>query len=359
MSGPEDFELREAQAMAPGQPTREELEKLIKRHGRTRAEPPDESDHPSLGLATPPEAIQALVLRRKGMLQLCVDLMGRIQVVKSEEEMEDGGEESASTYQEGEAAEEEEDEESFYRRPRETPVVGKSEDGSYLHKHRDASDSFKKLSTRLLLAAHCMAVQDLDDYDDLDPSDTAKNVSDKLRVAGLRRLCARLVSKAAHTYTHICLYTYMHTCAHTHTSANSAQYGKMVPLAPEPRIACLLAQSDVVPRHALLRLRMVRDDQCGSPSNSAWAALVEGAGNEDDQKNEGTGDEDEHKNEERDGTMDYLLRALEVPTPTFELALLSDGVLATEAIQQLSQSLPGEPPNLSYLLDSSCAMPHL
>jgi hypothetical protein len=226
MSGPEDFELREAQAMAPGRPTREELEKLINRKGRTRgtngdgsvaSEPPDESDHPSLGLLTPPEAIQALVLRRKGMLQLCVDLMGRIQVLKSEEEIGDGGEESDSTYQDGEAAEEEDDEESFYRQPGVKLVVDKDEDGSYLRQHRDTSDSFKKLSTRLLLAAHCMAVQELDDYDDLDPSDKAKNVSDTLRVAGLRRLCARLVCSAAHTYTHICFNTYMHTCAHTHT----------------------------------------------------------------------------------------------------------------------------------------------
>jgi hypothetical protein len=131
----------------------------------------------------------------------------------------------------------------------------------------------------------------------------------------------------------------------------------MVSFAPEPLIACLLAQSDVVPRNALLRLKMVRDDQRVSPSN-AWAALVEGAGDEVKHKNECAGDEDEHKNEERDGTLDYLLRALEAPTPAFEMALLSDGVLATEIFQELSQSLPGGPPNLSYSLDSSCAMPH-
>ena len=118
-----------------------------------------------------------------------------------------------------------------------------------------------------------------------------------------------------------------------------------MPLAPEPLVACLLAQSDVVPRHALLRLGTARADS--SPSTRAWAALLEGAD-----------DEDEDENEERDMITDYLLRALDAPTPAFETALLSDGALVTETIQRLSQSLPGGLPKLLSPLNNPCATPH-
>jgi hypothetical protein len=102
----------------------------------------------------------------------------------------------------------------------------------------------------------------------------------------------------------------------------------MVPFAPEASVACLLSQSDVVPRRALLRLG-------DTPSHRAWAELVEGA--------------EEGERAARDGVTDYLLRALETPTAAFEKALLADGDLVTQLIQRLSHGLPGS----AYIRPSS------